>query len=153
MGTANLLEISFKYEFIKCIVVVTTDKVYRNENTGHKFIETDPLGGKDPYSSSKVATENVVCAWQQISSMQTGAKVISVRARNVIGGGDWAADRIVPDCVRAWSLGHHVELRRPHSTRPWQHVLDLAQLKEPTAERVTSKRQENVAIFKVNFLI
>ncbi len=125
MGTANLLEISFKYEFIKCIVVVTTDKVYRNENTGHKFIETDPLGGKDPYSSSKVATENVVSAWQQISSMQTGPKVISVRAGNVIGGGDFAKNRIIPDLVRSILINkENIVIRNPYNTRPWQHVLD-----------------------------
>ena len=125
MGTANLLEISFKYEFIKCIVVVTTDKVYKNENTGHKFIETDPLGGKDPYSSSKVATENVVSAWQQISRMQSGPKVISVRAGNVIGGGDFAKNRIIPDLVRSILIKKEdIVIRNPENTRPWQHVLD-----------------------------
>ena len=125
MGTANLLEISFKHEFIQSIVVVTTDKVYRNDNSGRKFIETDPLEGKDPYSASKVATEAVVSAWQQISKAQGGPRVISVRAGNVIGGGDFADNRIVPDLVRSILINKEdVVIRNPESTRPWQHVLD-----------------------------
>ena len=125
MGTVNLLETSFKYEFIQSIVVVTTDKVYRNDNSGRKFIETDPLEGKDPYSASKVATEAVVSAWQQISKSQGGPKLISVRAGNVIGGGDFANDRIIPDLVRSVLIKKEdVVIRNPESTRPWQHVLD-----------------------------
>ena len=125
MGTANLLEISFKYEFIQSIIVVTTDKVYRNDDSGRKFIETDPLEGKDPYSASKVATEAVVSAWQQISKSQGGPKVVSVRAGNVIGGGDFANNRIIPDLVRSVLIKKEdVVIRNPESTRPWQHVLD-----------------------------
>ncbi len=125
MGTANLLETSFKHEFIQGIVVVTTDKVYKNDNSGRKFIETDPLEGKDPYSASKVGTEAVVAAWQQISKTQGGPKVVSVRAGNVIGGGDFAENRIVPDLVRSILMKKQdVEIRNPESTRPWQHVLD-----------------------------
>jgi CDP-glucose 4,6-dehydratase len=125
MGTANLLEICFKHEFIQGIVVVTTDKVYRNDDSGRKFIETDPLGGKDPYSASKVATEAVVSAWQQISKAQGGPRVISVRAGNVIGGGDFADNRIIPDLVRSILINKEdVVIRNPESTRPWQHVLD-----------------------------
>ena len=125
MGTANLLETSFKHEFIQGIVVVTTDKVYKNDNSGRKFIETDPLEGKDPYSASKVGTEAVVAAWQQISKTQGGPKVVSVRAGNVIGGGDFADNRIIPDLVRSILIKKQdVEIRNPESTRPWQHVLD-----------------------------
>jgi len=124
-GTANLLEISFEHDFIKSVVVVTTDKVYRNDNSGRKFVETDPLEGKDPYSASKVATEAVVSAWQQISKTQGGPRVISVRAGNVIGGGDFADNRIIPDLVRSILINKEdVVIRNPESTRPWQHVLD-----------------------------
>jgi CDP-glucose 4,6-dehydratase len=124
-GTVNLMEVSFKYDFIKSIVVVTTDKVYRNDDTNRKFIETDPLGGKDPYSASKVATEAVVSAWQQISKVQSGPRIVSVRAGNVIGGGDSAENRLIPDLVRSILINKEdAVIRNPENTRPWQHVLD-----------------------------
>jgi CDP-glucose 4,6-dehydratase len=124
MGTVNVLDIAFKKDFVKAIIVVTTDKVYKNDNSGRAFVETDPLEGKDPYSARKVGAEAVVAAWQQIAKVSGGPKVISVRAGNVIGGGDFAKDRIVPDLVRASISGISVEIRNPSSTRPWQHVLD-----------------------------
>jgi CDP-glucose 4,6-dehydratase len=124
MGTANLLEIAFKIESVDVVIVVTTDKVYRNDNSGRAFIESDPLEGKDPYSSSKVGTEAVVAAWQQIAKVSGGPKVVSVRAGNVIGGGDFAQDRIIPDLIRALISAKSVGIRNPNSTRPWQHVLD-----------------------------
>ena len=124
MGTVNVLEASFKTDSVQAVVVVTTDKVYRNYNSGIAFIESDPLAGKDPYSASKVGTEAVVAAWQQISKVSGGAKVISVRAGNVIGGGDWAENRIVPELIRGFSTQNVVPIRNPLSTRPWQHVLD-----------------------------
>ena len=124
MGTVNVLDIAFKRDYIKSIIVVTTDKVYRNNNSGHLFKEEDPLEGKDPYSASKVGTESVVTAWQQIAQIQGGPKLLSVRAGNVIGGGDFADDRLIPDLVRGLLLGNSVKIRNPKSTRPWQHVLD-----------------------------
>lgn len=124
MGTVNVLDIAFKKDYIKAIIIVTTDKVYRNDNSGRSFIETDPLEGKDPYSASKVGTESVVAAWQQIAKVSGGPKVISVRAGNVIGGGDFAANRIIPDLIRGAINGEPSEIRNPGSTRPWQHVLD-----------------------------
>jgi CDP-glucose 4,6-dehydratase len=124
MGTVNLLDIAFKRDFVKAIIVVTTDKVYRNDNSGRAFIETDPLEGKDPYSASKVGTEAVVAAWQQIAKVSGGPKVTSVRAGNVIGGGDFAENRIIPDLIRSVLTGKSTEIRNPISTRPWQHVLD-----------------------------
>jgi CDP-glucose 4,6-dehydratase len=124
MGTVNVLDIAFKKDFVKTIVVVTTDKVYRNHDERHEFIETDPLGGKDPYSASKVGAEAVVKAWQQIQIVSGGPNVVSVRAGNVVGGGDFAADRIIPDLIRGVLSGGPVEIRNPNSTRPWQHVLD-----------------------------
>jgi len=124
MGTVNVLDIAFKKDFVESIIVVTTDKVYRNDNSGRAFIETDPLEGKDPYSASKVGTEAVVAAWQQISKVSGGPGLVSVRAGNVIGGGDFAANRIIPDLIRGLITKNPIEIRNPNSTRPWQHVLD-----------------------------
>ena len=124
MGTVNILDIAFKKNFVQTIIVVTTDKVYRNDNSGRAFIESDPLEGKDPYSASKVGAEAVVSAWQQIAKVTNGPKIVSVRAGNVIGGGDIAAARIIPDLIRAASSLKATKIRNPHSTRPWQHVLD-----------------------------
>jgi CDP-glucose 4,6-dehydratase len=124
MGTVNVLDIAFRKDFVKAIIVVTTDKVYRNDDSGLPFVETDPLEGKDPYSASKVGTESVVAAWQQIAKVSGGPKVISVRAGNVIGGGDFAANRIIPDLIRGAMSGKPSQIRNPGSTRPWQHVLD-----------------------------
>lgn len=124
MGTVNLLDAAFKADFVEGIVVVTTDKVYRNDNSGRPFVESDALAGKDPYSASKVGTESAVAAWQHISKVSGGPKVVSVRAGNVIGGGDWAANRLIPDLVRGLASGEEIQIRNPESTRPWQHVLD-----------------------------
>jgi CDP-glucose 4,6-dehydratase len=124
MGTVNILEVAFKTNSVRAVVVTTTDKVYRNDNLGRAFFETDPLGGKDPYSASKVGTEAAVSAWQQIAKIAGGPKVISVRAGNVIGGGDWAKDRLLPDLIRGLIAGGPIQIRNPESTRPWQHVLD-----------------------------
>ena len=124
MGTVNVLDIAFRKDFIKAIVIVTTDKVYRNDNSGEMFIESDPLKGKDPYSASKVATESVVSAWQQIVKLRGGPKITAVRAGNVIGGGDWSENRLLPDIVRAATENRVIQLRNPSSSRPWQHVLD-----------------------------
>ena len=124
MGTVNILEIAFKKDFVKGIIVVTTDKVYRNDNSGRAFVETDPLEGKDPYSASKVGTEAVVAAWQQIARTSGGPKVASVRAGNVIGGGDFADNRLIPDLIRGVISNNPIKPRNPASTRPWLHVLD-----------------------------
>jgi CDP-glucose 4,6-dehydratase len=125
MGTANLLDICFNVKSVQAVLVVTTDKVYRNDNSNRAFIESDPLEGHDPYSASKVGTESVVKAWQTISEVSGGPKVISVRAGNVIGGGDYAKNRLIPDLVRSILIKKEdVVLRNSESTRPWQHVLD-----------------------------
>lgn len=124
MGTANVLDISSKCESVKAIVIVTSDKVYRNNNSGDAFVESDPLEGQDPYSASKVATEAVVKAWQNIVSDNNRPAIISVRAGNVIGGGDFGEDRIVPDLIRGIMEDKKVTIRNLESTRPWQHVLD-----------------------------
>lgn len=124
MGTANVLEVARKNKLINCVVAATTDKVYRNDNQGRRFIESDPLGGKDPYSASKVGAESAISAWQHLSYIEDGPKIISVRAGNVIGGGDWAKNRLLPDLIRGFSKEENVVVRNPKSTRPWQHVLD-----------------------------
>ena len=124
MGTVNILEAAFKTASVEAVVVVTSDKVYRNDNSGRSFNEQDPLEGKDPYSASKVATEAAVASWQQIAKITGGPRVISVRAGNVIGGGDWSKNRLVPDLIRGLISGETVQIRNPESTRPWQHVLD-----------------------------
>jgi CDP-glucose 4,6-dehydratase len=147
MGTVNVLDVAFRREFVKAIIVVTTDKVYRNDNSGRAFVESDPLEGRDPYSASKVGTEAVVNAWQQIAKVSGGPKVVSVRAGNVIGGGDFAANRILPDLVRGFISGNPIEIRNPESTRPWQHVLDPLWGYLLTLEEILDSEQ----IVNVNF--
>lgn len=124
MGTANLLDSCFKFDSIEKILIITTDKVYKNDNLGNRFKEDDPLEGKDPYSASKVGAEAVISAWQQIQNLQGGPKVISARAGNVIGGGDLGENRLLPDVIRSITQVEDLQIRNPKSTRPWQHVLD-----------------------------
>jgi CDP-glucose 4,6-dehydratase len=124
IGTANVLDAAFGCDSVVAIGAVTTDKVYKNLNSGKRFVESDPLEGKDPYSASKVGSEAVISAFQNISDMKDGPKLISLRAGNVIGGGDYAIDRLIPDLIRAVEGNKKVIIRNPESTRPWQHVLD-----------------------------
>lgn len=124
MGTANLLNSCFKLDSIEKILIITTDKVYKNDNLGDRFKEDDPLEGKDPYSASKVGAETVISAWQQIQNLHGGPTVISARTGNVIGGGDLGENRLMPDVIRSISQINNLEIRNPKSTRPWQHVLD-----------------------------
>ena len=124
MGTVNVLDTAIKCKSVKAIIAVTTDKVYRNEESGRKFIESDPLSGRDPYSASKVGSEAAIAAWQQLSDGIAGPQIVAVRAGNVIGGGDWSSNRLMPDLIKGFSLNKYVEIRNPLSTRPWQHALD-----------------------------
>ena len=124
MGTVNILNCAFACDSVQAVGVVTTDKVYRNDDSGWAFVESDPLSGKDPYSASKVGAEAAVATWQNIRKLLGGPKVISLRAGNVIGGGDWAEDRLLPDLVKGFLGGYQVKMRNSESTRPWQHVLD-----------------------------
>jgi len=125
LGTANLLEAIRTVDSVQAVVVVATDKVYENREVGHAFSEQDPLGGHDPYSASKASAEVVVASFRSsfFGSGRHPARIASARAGNVIGGGDWAADRLVPDCMRAFEAGVPVRLRSPNAVRPWQHVL------------------------------
>lgn len=124
IGTLNVLEALRHAQNLKAILVITTDKVYRNDDSGHPFREDDPLGGHDPYSSSKAACEEVVSCYRQSFYDNAGIALASARAGNVVGGGDWSEDRLVPDIWRAMDRGDAVVLRNPASVRPWQHVLD-----------------------------
>lgn len=123
-GTLNLLEALKPLPSPPVVLVVTTDKVYRNDETGRPFKEDDPLGGHDPYSASKAACEILTESWRLSFAERYGIKVATARAGNVIGGGDFSEDRIVPDIWRAVRGGYELELRNPEATRPWQHVLD-----------------------------
>jgi CDP-glucose 4,6-dehydratase len=124
LGTANILAAASENNNVEAVLAVTTDKVYRNTNEGIDFIESDPLQGHDPYSASKVAAESAVDVWRKITQQSGGPQIVSVRAGNVIGGGDWSENRLIPDLVRGFSKPERVEIRSPNSTRPWQHVLD-----------------------------
>ena len=122
MGTVNVLEAVRACDSVRAVVIVTSDKCYENLETGRAFRETDPMGGRDPYSASKGCAELVTAAYRD-SFFAEGPAVASVRAGNVIGGGDWASYRIVPDCARALAAGEEIMVRNPHAVRPWQHVL------------------------------
>lgn len=127
MGTANLLEAARKVDSVRAVVVVTTDKVYENAEREVLFREEDPLGGHDPYSASKAATEIITASYRaSFYDVTDGhpAQIATGRAGNVIGGGDWAADRLVPDCLRSFAADQPVLLRYPNAVRPWQHVLE-----------------------------
>lgn len=127
MGTAHLLDAARTCDQTQAVLVVTTDKVYQNREWTHPYQETDPLGGHDPYSASKAAAEIITASYR--ASFFGGdaghpARVATARAGNVIGGGDWAVDRIVPDCLRAFAVHQPVHIRFPMAVRPWQHVLE-----------------------------
>ncbi len=124
MGTAHLLDALRGLDSVRVAVLITTDKVYRNQEWPHPYRESDPLGGHDPYSASKAAGELVIASYRDAFLSDQGVAVASARAGNVIGGGDWSADRIIPDAVRAWKSGRTLEVRRPDAVRPWQHVLE-----------------------------
>ncbi len=129
MGTINILEAIRFTDSLKVGIMVTTDKCYENKERLAGYKEDDPLGGYDPYSSSKGAAEIAISSWRRSffnpdNFERHGKSIASVRAGNVVGGGDWATDRIVPDCIRALETGKYVEIRSPNALRPWQHVLE-----------------------------
>ncbi len=129
MGTLHLLEAVRTLNFETTLVVVTSDKSYENREWMFGYRENDAMGGYDPYSASKGACEVLTASWRRSffnpkAFDSHGVKLATVRAGNVIGGGDWAADRIVPDCMRALLDGHPIDVRNPLATRPWQHVLE-----------------------------
>ena len=123
-GTANVLQAMRDVQSISAAVMVTTDKVYENKEWVWPYREDDRLGGRDPYSASKAASELIISSYRDSFFADAGARIGSARAGNVIGGGDWSADRLFPDLVRAWQEGDTLEVRNPHAVRPWQHVLE-----------------------------
>jgi CDP-glucose 4,6-dehydratase len=127
MGTAHVLDAARRASGLRAVVVITSDKCYENREWWWPYREDDAMGGHDPYSSSKGCAELVTAAWRRSFFPVDGAAPVGVgsaRAGNVIGGGDWADDRLVPDCMRAFAAGEPVVLRHPAAVRPWQHVLE-----------------------------
>ena len=124
MGTVHVLEAARQVGTIKAIVNVTTDKCYENREWLWGYREDEPMGGHDPYSNSKGCSELVTSAYRRSFFQHSGIALASARAGNVIGGGDWATDRLVPDILRAFEKAQSVVIRNPHATRPWQHVLE-----------------------------
>ena len=123
VGTLNILDIIYNCKKKINLVLITSDKVYKNINTKKKYIESDKIGGDDPYSSSKGAADIIANSYQLLFKKK-GHKIVIARAGNVIGGGDWADDRIISDCFKSWKNNTSVKIRNPNATRPWQHVLE-----------------------------
>lgn len=129
MGTINILEAIRTTDSVKVGVMITTDKCYENKEQIWGYRENEPMGGYDPYSSSKGAAEIAIASWRNsffnpAQYEKHGKSIASVRAGNVIGGGDWALDRIIPDCIKALEAGKAIDIRSPKAIRPWQHVLE-----------------------------
>ncbi len=130
MGSINIMEAIRATDSVKVAVMITTDKCYENREQLEGYVETDPFGGYDPYSSSKGACEIAIQSWRRSFfnpddyGMKHHVSLASVRAGNVIGGGDWALDRIIPDCIRAIEDNRVIEIRSPKAVRPWEHVLE-----------------------------
>ena len=128
LGTVHLLQAIRQTQSVACAVIVTSDKCYENREQHEPYREADRLGGHDPYSASKACAELAVAAWRHsffaAPPIGRDVAIASARAGNVIGGGDWAQDRLIPDCIRAFAAGHPAPIRNPHAIRPWQHVLD-----------------------------
>ena len=129
MGTINILEAIRLADSVKVGIMITTDKCYKNKEQIWGYRENEPMGGYDPYSSSKGAAEIAIASWRNsffnpVRYEKHGKSIASVRAGNVIGGGDWALDRIIPDCIKALEAGRTIDIRSPKAIRPWQHVLE-----------------------------
>lgn len=124
LGTVHLLDVLRRQQKPMATLIVTTDKVYENDESGRAFAEGDRLGGHDPYAASKAAAEIAVASYRRSFFAAASRPLVTARGGNVIGGGDFSADRLVPDIIRAAQSGQKLELRNPAATRPWQHVLD-----------------------------
>ncbi|MDP2827493.1 MAG: CDP-glucose 4,6-dehydratase [Sulfuricellaceae bacterium] len=124
IGAANVLEAVRSTPSVKAVVVITSDKCYENREWHWPYRENEALGGRDPYSASKACAEIVTASWRDSFLAGQLVWVATARAGNVVGGGDWAADRLIPDALRAWQSRASLDVRSPHAVRPWQHVLD-----------------------------
>ena len=141
MGTVHLLEAVRNSPSVKAVVNITTDKCYENREWVWGYRENEPMGGFDPYSNSKGCSELVTSAYRRSFFQEKGIALASARAGNVIGGGDWAADRLIPDILRAFEQNQPVIIRNPHATRPWQHVLEPLSGYLTLAERLCTDGQ------------
>lgn len=139
LGTAHVLEARRHVDTVRAIVIVTTDKVYENREWPRGYREIDALGGADPYSASKACAELVAAAWTRSFLAERGVAVATARAGNVIGGGDWCANRLLSDLFRAIISGTDLQIRRPEAVRPWQHVLDALNGYLTLAERLLTE--------------
>lgn len=142
MGTVNLLDAVRKASGVKVVVIVTSDKCYENKEWSWGYRENEPMGGFDPYSNSKGCAELITSAYRCSFFKDKGIALASARAGNVIGGGDWAADRLVPDILRAFEQNQTVTIRNPQATRPWQHVLEALSGYLTLAERLYTEGQD-----------
>jgi CDP-glucose 4,6-dehydratase len=152
IGTARVLDAIRRTPSVRAVVVVTTDKVYENQETLRPYVESDPLGGYDPYSSSKACAEIVAAAFRQsyfpvAHLAEHKVALATARAGNVIGGGDWSSDRLVPDLIRGFLAGEPVPIRHPFAIRPWQHVLDPLHGYIRLAERLLTRDPQVAARF------
>jgi CDP-glucose 4,6-dehydratase len=138
VGTMNVLEAARATQSVRGSIIITTDKVYRPSPPPHRHTETDALGGTDPYAASKAASEHVIAAWRSLIAREQESPVVATRAGNVIGGGDAAANRLMPDLIRSFDTGEVAKVRQPEFTRPWQHVLDPLAGYLAVAERILS---------------
>ena len=138
MGTVNILDCIRTSDTVRSVLVVTTDKVYENKEWAWGYRENEPLMGYDPYSASKSCAELAVYSYRQSFFADGGVRLSTARAGNVIGGGDFAPDRIIPDCIRAATQGRVIDIRNPHSTRPYQHVLEPLSVYLTIAARQTA---------------
>ena len=141
MGTVHVLDAARRASGVRAVVVVTSDKCYENREWWWPYREDEALGGHDPYSSSKAAAELVTAAWRRSFGATFG--IASAAAGNVIGGGDWAEDRLVPDCMRSFAASEPAVIRRPDAVRPWQHVLEPLDGYLRLAERLVSRPEEH----------
>lgn len=145
-GSVNVLDAIRHVSSIRACVMVTTDKCYENTGAKGAFRETDRLGGNDPYSASKAAAELAIASYRKCFFQESGtARIASARAGNVIGGGDWSRDRLLPDCIRSLDRGEPIVLRNPHATRPWQHVLEPLSGYLRLAEKLLEAESERFA--------
>ena len=143
MGTAHVLEACRHVDSVKAVVAVTTDKIYANKETKQGYAENDPLGGHDPYSASKAACELLIDSYRKAYfSDEDSPLLASARAGNVIGGGDWSEDRLIPDLVRSVAESELLLIRSPDATRPWQHVLDCLAGYLLLGQRLSEERRE-----------
>lgn len=145
MGTVHVLEAIRHADETRVAVMITTDKVYRNREWVWPYREDDPLGGHDPYSASKAACEMAIDCWRQSFLTERGVAVASARAGNVIGGGDWSPDRLLPDAARAWLSERELFIRRPCAVRPWQHVIEPLAGYLVLAQHLWSKPESSAA--------